>query len=91
MGPTPGAAPEVVLGLEMGLPSVQVLEEAFTMCWAGTLWRCGAADCCSWLMWPELLRPLVGADRLLPEHTYRRNDGGAWNSASAPFSAWSCT
>lgn len=44
MGPTPGAAPEVVLDLEMGLFSVQGLEEAPEVCWTGTLLRCGAVD-----------------------------------------------
>ena len=39
MGPIPRAAPEVVLGLEMGLLSVHVLEEAPEVCWAGTLLR----------------------------------------------------
>ena len=50
MGPTPGAAPEVVLGLEMGWPSIQVLMEAPEVCWTGTLLRCGAMDCCSWML-----------------------------------------
>ena len=76
MGPTPGTAPEVVFGLEMSLPFVQVLEEAAGVCWAGALLRCFAVDCCSWLLCAELLWPLVGADRLLPEHAYCRNDGG---------------
>ena len=66
MGPTPGAAPVVVLGLEIGMPSVLV--EALEVCLAGMLLRCGTVDCCSWLLLPELLWPLVGADRLLPEH-----------------------
>lgn len=74
VGPTPGAAPEVVLGLEVGLPSVLV--KAPEVHWAGTLLRCGAVHC-SWLLYPEFLWPLVGADRLLPEQAYCRNDGGA--------------
>ena len=50
IGPTPGTAPEVVLGLEMSLPFVQVLEEAAEVWWAGALLRCVAVDCCSWLL-----------------------------------------